>query len=182
MRCDEKVYHLFSRQIDLEVSSRMSGHRVLSMRVWLVSLSLVSPSVFFLPLQVQVRILFNLVEIRSRYKEIYWFCLIETFCHVLDLKLWNFAVYLKFFLSDSTPLQGDERVLLVAQMRALRKSVSSMHTDHPGTVILISNTMNLVDMSITRWLSGLCVSRLIDEKLLTTHSFPFCLWTTLINV
>lgn len=53
---------------------------------------------FFLPLQVQVRILFNLVEIRSRYKEIYWFCLIETFCHVLDLKLWNFAAYLKFSL------------------------------------------------------------------------------------
>ena len=39
---------------------------------------------------------------------------------------------------------------------------SSRHSDHPGTVI--SNTMNLVDMSITRLLSGLYVSSLIDEK------------------
>lgn len=103
---------------------------------------------FFLPLQIQVHILFNLVEIRSRYKEIYWFCLIETFCHVLDLKLWNFATHLKFSLSDSTPFQGDERVLLLAQMRELRKS-------HQGTVIIQAQWSPILWIWLT-WASPDC--------------------------
>lgn len=55
-----------------------------------------------------------------------------TFCHVLGLNLLYFATHLKFFLSDSIPLWGDERVLSAAQMwhghepmRKRRKSASS---------------------------------------------------------
>ena len=116
---------------------------------------------FFLPLQIQVHILFNLVEIRSRYKEIYWFCLIETFCHVLDLKLWKLCYSFEVLSLWLYSLPRRWKSPSVGPNEGAQEK-SSRHSDHPGTVI--SNTMNLVDMSITRLLSGLYVSSLIDEK------------------
>lgn len=132
-RWDKKPYHLISRQMDLVPKLKCVRTRgaftdcLISVCLSCFSFSsslITGPSLysFLIQLKVEIRkVRGNILVLPN------W-----TFCHVLGLKLLNFATHLKFFLSDSITLWGDERVLSAAQMwhghepmRKSRKSASS---------------------------------------------------------
>lgn len=135
-----KPYYVLSRKSDLEPKHKdIRTQGPCSLRISL-GLSLLLSFNSSLPLEVLVFILllcFVLFKCswKGNKEQIKGNMLVLpnwTFCHIFGRRFLCFTTtHLKFYLSDTTPLQGDENVLLVAQMwhghepvRKFRKSAS----------------------------------------------------------